>query len=123
MYGVYARPAPSIVGEVVEVSSTELDRMLEAGVSDKELERAKGHMKGGVVLALEDPFSRMTRLGKSEVVGIEILSLEQILASIDAVTAEEVARVAADLLPRDRRILSVIGPFQAQDFDSWPEIG
>jgi predicted Zn-dependent peptidase len=119
MYGIYVGTAPANVSETLDVISTELDRMLEDGVTDKELERAKGHMKGGVVLALEDPFSRMTRLGKSEVVGTELLSLEQILASVDAVTVEDVARVAGDLLPHDRRTLTVIGPFTSDDFDAW----
>jgi predicted Zn-dependent peptidase len=121
LYGIYAGTAPRNAFEVLDVISTELDRMLESGVTHEELERAKGHMKGGVVLALEDPASRMTRLGKSEVVGSELLSLEQILASIDAVTAEDVARVAAELLPGDRRTLTVIGPFTSEDFHAWPE--
>ncbi|HEX2258491.1 MAG TPA: pitrilysin family protein [Actinomycetota bacterium] len=121
MYGIYAGTTPANVSEVLDVISTELDQMSEAGVTEEELERAKGHMKGGVVLALEDPFSRMTRLGKSEVVGSELLSLEQILATVDAVTVEDVSRVARDLLSEDRRTLAVIGPFTADYFDSWHE--
>jgi predicted Zn-dependent peptidase len=121
MYGIYAGTTPGNAWEILEVISTELDRMLEEGVTDTELERAKGHMKGGVVLALEDPSSRMTRLGKSEVVGTELLTLEQILDSVDAVTVDDVALVAGELLTEDRRTLTVIGPFAANDFDAWPE--
>lgn len=121
-YGIYAGTAPSSAPEVVKLIVRELDSMLEHGVSEAELERAKGHMKGAVVLALEDPASRMTRLGKSEIVGGEILSIDEILARVDAVTLEDVSTVAKELLRPERRILTAIGPFDEDDFAGWPAI-
>ncbi|MDQ4149843.1 MAG: insulinase family protein [Actinomycetota bacterium] len=120
IYGIYTGTAPANAREVLELVTAELDRMVEEGVTEAELKRAKGHMKGAVVLALEDPASRMTRLGKSEVVGADLMTLEQILEHIDAVTTEDVVRVARELLPADRRTLAVIGPFSDDDFSSWP---
>jgi predicted Zn-dependent peptidase len=122
-YATYAGTSPASARQVVDLITDELDGMLEAGVSEKELERAKGHMKGGVVLALEDPSSRMSRLGKSVIVGGELLPLDEILARIDSVTVEEVAAVAGELLDRTNRILTVIGPFDEGAFDYWADAG
>ena len=118
-YGIYAGTAPGSCREVVDLITLEMDRMLESGVTEKELERAKGHMKGSVVLALEDPSSRMSRLGKSEIVGGEVLTLDEILGRVDSVTIDDVATVARELLQPENRILAVIGPFAEDEFSDW----
>jgi predicted Zn-dependent peptidase len=120
LYGVYAGVTPGNAIQVLNLITDELDRMLEEGVTNQELERAKGHMRGGVVLALEDPASRMNRLGKSVLVGSELLTLEEILAHVDAVTLEDVVTVIRDLLKPDGRFLALIGPFSDDDFKGWP---
>jgi predicted Zn-dependent peptidase len=122
-YGIYAGTSPGNARRVVDLITEELDRMLDSGVTEKELERAKGHMKGGVVLALEDPSSRMSRLGRSEIVGAELVSIDEILARVDAVTIDQVATVAKDLLPDNNRILTVIGPFAEKEFGDWASGG
>lgn len=122
-YGIYAGTAPGSAREVVRLIVKEMDLMLESGVTQAELDRAKGHMKGAVVLALEDPASRMTRLGKSEVVGGEILTIDEIIARVDAVTVDDVATVAKDLLQPESRILTAIGPFDEDEFGDWAAAG
>jgi len=122
-YGIYAGTAPGSARQVVDLITEELDRMLESGVTEKELERAKGHMKGGVVLALEDPSSRMTRLGRSQIVGSDLVSIDEILARVDSVTIEQVATVARELLIEENRILTVIGPFAEKEFGDWADAG
>ncbi|MGQ0678742.1 MAG: M16 family metallopeptidase [Actinomycetota bacterium] len=119
-YGIYAGTAPGTAREVVDLIFAELDAMLESGVSEVELERAKGHMKGGVVLALEDPSSRMSRLGRSEIVGGELITIDEILARVEAVTMEQVATVARELFQPENRILTAIGPFKQKEFRDWP---
>ena len=118
-YAVYAGTAPANTKQVLGLIVDELDRLLDSGVTEDELVRAKGHMRGGIVLSLEDPSSRMTRLGKSELVQDEILTLDEMLAAIDAVTLEDVADVAAELLPREHRVLTVVGPFKEGDLADW----
>ncbi len=118
-YGIYAGTAPGSAREVVDLIVKEMDLMLESGVTQAELDHAKGHMRGAVVLALEDPASRMTRLGKSEVTGGEILSIDEIIARVDAVTCDDVATVAKDLLQPETRVLTAIGPFTAKEFAGW----
>jgi predicted Zn-dependent peptidase len=89
--------------------------MAAGGLTDEELERAKGHMKGSLVLSLEETPSRMSRLGKSEIGNAEILSVDEVLERIDAVTSESAQRVAADIFGRPQT-LTVVGPFRAKDF-------
>jgi predicted Zn-dependent peptidase len=85
-------------------------------LSDAEVERGKGQMRGGIVLGLEDSGSRMTRIGKSELVYGDIMGVDELLGLIDAVTPADVADIAAELLGRPR-CLTVVGPFSEHDFD------
>lgn len=118
-WAVYAGITPNNAAEVLKVITHELDSLLADGITEKELERAKGHMRGGVVLGLEDPSSRMSRLGKSELMHGEILSVDEIVRRVDAVTIEDVSKVAQELLQPELRILTVIGPFREADFPAW----
>lgn len=119
LYGIYAGTAPGNAVEVLRIIADELDSLVQDGVTEEELERAKGHTRGGLVLSLEDPSSRMSRLGKSELVGGEILSIDELVARVDQVTLEDVARVGRELLRPESRILTVIGPFSEDDFSCW----
>jgi predicted Zn-dependent peptidase len=115
-FGVYAGCQPGKADEVLGLILTELNDVAAGSFDEAEIERGKGQMRGGVVLGLEDSGSRMTRIGKSEMVYDDILGVDELLALIDAVSAEDVAAVAADLLQRPR-CLTVVGPFGAHDFD------
>lgn len=119
MYAAYAGTAPANAMNVLKLIEEELQRLLDAGITDEEMERAKGRSRGSLVLSLEDPASRMSRLGRSDLVHGEILSIDDLLARLDAVTADDVARVARELLKPEDRVLTVIGPFQTEDFDWW----
>ena len=70
--------------------------------------------KGSFVLGLEDTGSRMSRLAKGELLYGDLLSVDELLARVDAVTADEVNRVAAELLTRPMS-LAVVGPFGEHD--------
>ena len=85
-------------------------------MTDAEIDRGKGQMRGGIVLGLEDSGSRMSRIGKSELVYGDIMGVDELLSRIDQVTAADVAAIAADLLTRPR-CLTVVGPFGEHDFD------
>jgi predicted Zn-dependent peptidase len=111
LFAVYAGTSPDNTSAVLEIIKEELDLILEKGITPEELERAKGHIKGSLVLSLEDSGSRMTRLGKAEVCGGEILSMDQLLAKIDAVSVEDVKKLAHDLFGPRKLVVTVIGPF------------
>ncbi len=111
LVGVYAGTNPENASAVMELIKEELENILARGVTEEEVERAKGHIKGNLVLSLEDSGSRMTRLGKAEVSGGEILSLDELLARIDAVTPEDVHRLAHRLFAPRKLVATLIGPF------------
>jgi predicted Zn-dependent peptidase len=109
-FGLYAGCAPAKVEQVVTLLHAGLDQLAEHGVADDELARARGSVTGGLVLGLEDSGSRMTRLGRAELVHGEFVSLDETLARLRAVTADDVRALAADLAGRPRS-LAVVGPF------------
>ncbi len=109
-FGLYAGCAPAKVEQVVTLLHAGLDQLAEHGVSDDELARAKGSVTGGLVLGLEDSGSRMTRLGRAELVHGEFVSLDETLTRLRSVTADDVRALAADLAGRPRS-LAVVGPF------------
>jgi predicted Zn-dependent peptidase len=110
MWGIYVGCLPAKADEVLGICTEEITRVVEGGLTDAELTRGKGQVRGSIVLGLEDPSSRMSRLGKSELVYPRLEPVEEVLASIDAVTHDDIRAVAADLLTRPRA-LAVVGPF------------
>jgi predicted Zn-dependent peptidase len=115
LFAVYAGCAPGKVDEVLKITREELARVARDGISDEEVERGKGMLKGAVVLGLEDTGSRMSRLGKGELLHDDLLSVDDVLQRVDAVTPDDVRVIARDLLARPMS-LAVIGPFDDHDF-------
>ncbi|MFC3688372.1 M16 family metallopeptidase [Aquipuribacter hungaricus] len=108
--GLYAGCNPSKVDTVVDLLVAEWERLASDGLAPGELERAVGQLSGGMTLGLEDSGSRMSRLGKSELVHRRFTDLDETLARLQAVTGEQVQELAADLVSRPRS-LAVVGPF------------
>jgi predicted Zn-dependent peptidase len=117
LFGVYAGCAPGKIDEVLALTREELERVAEHGVGAEEVARGKGMYKGGLVLGLEDTGSRMSRLGKGELLYDELLSVDDILARVDAVTPDEIHEVARQVLTQQLS-LAVIGPFANHDFSA-----
>jgi predicted Zn-dependent peptidase len=115
-FGVYAGCQPGKADEVLGLMLAETAAAARGDLTVAEIERGKGQMRGSIVLGLEDSGSRMSRIGKSELVYGDVLGVDQLLACVDAVTPEDVAEVAADLLGRPG-CLTVVGPFGEHDFD------
>ena len=88
----------------------ELEAVAAAGLTDDEVERGKGMLKGATVLGLEETGSRMSRIGKGELMYGDILEIDELLARIDAVSVDDVRSIASELLARPMS-LGVIGPF------------
>ena len=79
------------------------------GISEEELARGKGQLRGGLVLGLEDSGSRMSRIGKAELVHDELLGIDQVMERIESVTLEEIQSVAHQVFGKPE-ILAVVGP-------------
>jgi predicted Zn-dependent peptidase len=115
-FSVYAGCSPKRVPEVLRLVREELARVAADGLTAEEVARARGQLKGGMVLGLEDTGSRMSRLGKSELSFGEYLSVREVLDRLDAVGEDQVRAVAADLLAR-KSCLAVVGPYRESDLD------
>jgi predicted Zn-dependent peptidase len=115
LLGVYAGCLPAKAGQVLSLCREEIERVARAGLTAEELDRGKGQLVGGLVLGLEDTGSRMSRLAKAELVYRELLTVDEIINRLTAVTMDEVRTVAAEVLS-GQLALAVIGPFDEDDF-------
>ena len=115
MFGVYAGCQPARAKQVLEICREQVDLVARSGITADELARGKGQLAGALVLGLEDTGSRMSRLGKAELVYGEILTVDEILARIDSVTLGQVRDIAAEVLTA-KPALAVIGPFTPDVF-------
>ncbi len=108
---IYAGTAPERVPETLEVIERRArPARRTSGLSDAELAAAKGHLVGSLAMSLETSASRMRRLGRSELVEGEIPSLDELIARVEAVTADDVARVVDRVFADAPRTLAVVGP-------------
>jgi predicted Zn-dependent peptidase len=114
IWGVYAGCLPAKADEVLSICRDEIAKVISGGLTDDELNRGKGQLRGSIVLGLEDPSSRMSRLGKAELVYPRLEPVDEILAAIDAVTHDDVRAVAAAVLDQPKA-LAVVGPFDDAD--------
>ena len=114
LFCAYAGTTPGRAKEVLVIMRGELEDVAGKGLAPEEFERAKGHMKGALVLSLEDPAGRMSRLGKSEIGHGESLTVGQLLSRIEAVTPEDARRAAERVLSQPMTV-TVLGPFSGKD--------
>lgn len=109
-WGVYAGTTPDQVDVVLELVHEELEAVVADGITADELERARGSMRGGLALAMEDASSRMVRLGRAELIGFEHLSIDERIARVEEVSLEDVRTVAETLLTGPK-VIGAVGPF------------
>ncbi|VFA98676.1 Protease 3 precursor [Nocardia cyriacigeorgica] len=110
-FSVYIGCQPENLAEVAALARGVLEEVAADGITDAECARAKGSLRGGLVLGLEDSSSRMNRIGRSELSYGNHRSVSETLARIDAVTTEEVSDIARILLARPFGA-SVAGPYR-----------
>jgi predicted Zn-dependent peptidase len=108
--GVYLGTGPEQLAEAMRVLTSELDRMREDPSSEEELARARENAKGRLVLSLESTATRMNRLGGSILTGVPLLSVDELIDRIDAVTADDVRALVDELYAGDRLSAAGIGP-------------
>jgi predicted Zn-dependent peptidase len=108
--GVYLGTRPENLAVAVGLVGTELARLLEDGISAEELQLAKDNAEGRLVLGLESTSARMSRLGGAVLAGLPVLSVDELLERVEAVTADEVLTLARELLAPERLSAAAIGP-------------
>ena len=107
--GLYVGTRPDRASEALDVIATELRRIVAEPVGSDELERAKENVKGRTALSFESTLTRMNRLGSAVLTGMPVLSLDEIVASIEAVTADDAAALAGELLDPARLSAAGVG--------------
>ena len=111
LLGFYAGCHPTKAVEVVEIIREVLHDVAENGMTSEEIARAKGAVKGSLVLSQEDSGSRMSNIGKSEIVYGEVMSFDEILKKVSDVTPVAVRQLAGEILLQ-RPTLALVGPFK-----------
>jgi predicted Zn-dependent peptidase len=94
---IYVGTRPDNVAQAMDVIGTELRRLHDDGITEEELERARENVKGRTVLSMESTLTRMNRLGSSVLMGVPLMTVDEVLAAFDAVTLEDVAALAREL--------------------------
>nr|WP_235436485.1 pitrilysin family protein [Arthrobacter sp. RIT-PI-e] len=112
-FGMYAGCTPAKTGQVIDLLAAELERLAADGIDDDELRRAVRQLSGGLVMALEDSSSRMSRLGRAELVSGEFVDVDASLDRIRSVTAADVQALAKELAAAPRTTV-VVGPFDTE---------
>jgi predicted Zn-dependent peptidase len=107
--GLYVGTRPDNVATAMRVVADELERFRDDPATADELARSKENVKGRAVLALESTTARMNRLGSSVLTGVPLLSIDDVIERIDAVTLDDVAALATELFAPERLSAAGIG--------------
>jgi predicted Zn-dependent peptidase len=121
-WGVHVGTTPHQTDTALTVIREELAKVVDEGITSEELERAKGSMRGGLALALEDANSRMVRLGRDELAGMPHLSVDERLEKLDGVDLDMVKAVAGDVYGDATRVMGAVGPFDEGELDSYLKV-
>jgi predicted Zn-dependent peptidase len=111
LIGFYAGCNPAKAVEVVEIIRSVLNDVAVTGMTQEEIDRAKGAVRGSLVLSQEDTGSRMSRIGKNEIVYGQVMDFDDILTSIDRVSAQDIGEIASEFLVKTPT-LALVGPFK-----------
>jgi predicted Zn-dependent peptidase len=109
--GFYAGCNPTKAIEVVEIIRAVLSDVADNGMTHEEIERAKGAVRGSLVLSQEDTGSRMSRIGKNEIVYGQVMDFDDILKAISRVSAQDIHEIASEFLVKTPT-LALVGPFK-----------
>jgi predicted Zn-dependent peptidase len=108
--GIYLGTREENLSDALAIAAEQVADIAAGNLPERELQRAKENLKGRVLLSMESTSTRMNRLGKALVTDSEILSIDRVVAEIEAVEAEAVCELAALLLAPERLSAAGIGP-------------
>ena len=115
VFNIYAGCSTENVSEVLTIIREQLGEITEAGITEEELARAVGHVRGSLVLSMEEPGASMSHLGKSELLLGDILTVEEMIARVESVTLGDVLDVAKQVMASAPWSLVVLGPALSAD--------
>ena len=109
---IYAGTSVESAGKVVESITNEFRQLKQELVSDEELRRAKDHLKGSLMLGLESTASRMSNLARQEMYFGKFFTMDELLESIESVSADDVQRIARTFFDPKQIALTILGNLQ-----------
>ena len=118
-FSIYAGTDPKHVSEVVDLTIEEIRRIKSEAVPADELERAKSHMRGSILMSLESTGSRMSQIARMEMTAGRHVTPEETIASVEAVSSEDVLRLATEMFGGRSLAMTVLG--RLEHFDPVPE--
>ena len=110
MFGIMGGTSPEKYNKVEEIVKRELKLISTEPVSEDELRDGKEQLKGNIVLGLESSNSRMIRLAEQEIYFGQYFTIDEVLAKIDAVTCDDVQRIASILFDESKLSTTIVGP-------------
>ena len=116
-FAVYAGTTPNNAQTVIDIVRGEVDSLVTSGITEAELERAKGHLKGSLVLSAEDPSSRMNRLGKQQLTTGEIISIDELIEKFDRIEMDDMTSIINRIFSQKDFLVTIVGPFEKGAFD------
>jgi predicted Zn-dependent peptidase len=110
MFGVYAAVAPESLEKTLDLSFEEIRKFRDKPITEEELQLNREHLKGSMLMSLESTFNRMSRMGKSMMYYKRLLSIEEIIAALDAVTINDVYELAQEIFRPEQATMVMLGP-------------
>ncbi len=117
LFGVYAGISPNNFKEMLKCTLHELDRIKEGDINDYDINRAKEHLKGSLLLSMEAVKNRMMRLSRNEIYYNRSISSEEIINSVDSVDYNQLVALAKDIFNKENMSLVAVGPIKEIPFD------
>jgi predicted Zn-dependent peptidase len=110
MFAVTAGMSPKHLPTVLSLVHEELGKVIAGDIGEKELQDAKRQLRGGLLLSLEVPRHRMSRMAQNELYYGRHVPPEEVLAAIEKVTPKDLQALGEELFPKSRCAVSVVGP-------------
>jgi predicted Zn-dependent peptidase len=117
MFTVYAGTSKDTIGQVLDLTLKEFADLKDSPVTEEELLRAKNHLKGSLMLSLESTSARMSNLARQQLYFGRFYSMDEILASIESVTRDEVQSLARQFFLPEQIAVTVLGPLNGFTLD------
>jgi predicted Zn-dependent peptidase len=110
LFTIYGGTNPSNCQHVLDLCWEEINKIIEFGITEQELSRAKTQVKGSLLLAQESVLQRMHRLGRAELVHHRFITIEEVLKRIAELNESDIQSLAKELFTPERLTITVLGP-------------
>jgi predicted Zn-dependent peptidase len=113
IFGVYAATNPKGLPAVVDLTLAEIEKLKAGGITEDELRRAKQQLRGSLLLSLEVPRHRMSRMARNELYHGRLIPPSEVIAEIDAVELADLARLTRELFRPHALTTTIVGPVRS----------